>query len=156
MFVCSYFNDVRCASDRGLHVAFSGSTCIYFRMGCKEYRSLHRGLHACKHWTYLTVSTMISSDLTEIRNISFLKQIGDNLRCILLCTGINPLTPELNPSAQRCLTRFFARHFASWTVHFVIICVKTNKCHNYSFSLLIMDGGSYMCQHYVAIFRERS
>jgi hypothetical protein len=26
---------------------------------------------------------------------------------------INPLTPELNPSAQRCLTRFFIGDFAS-------------------------------------------
>jgi hypothetical protein len=25
----------------------------------------------------------------------------------------NPLTPELNPSAQRCLTKFFAGDFAS-------------------------------------------
>jgi hypothetical protein len=26
---------------------------------------------------------------------------------------LNPLTPELNPSAQRCLTRFFTGDFAS-------------------------------------------
>jgi hypothetical protein len=26
---------------------------------------------------------------------------------------INPLTPELNPSAQRCLTRFFTGDFAA-------------------------------------------
>jgi hypothetical protein len=26
---------------------------------------------------------------------------------------LNPLTPELNPSAQRCLTRFFTGNFAS-------------------------------------------
>jgi hypothetical protein len=51
---------------------------------------------------------------------------------------LNPLTPELNPSAQRCLARFFTGNFASWTVHFVHICMKTNKCNNYSFSLLIM------------------
>jgi hypothetical protein len=37
---------------------------------------------------------------------------------------LNPLTPELNSSAQRCLTRFFTGDFASWTVHFVNICVK--------------------------------
>jgi hypothetical protein len=36
---------------------------------------------------------------------------------------LNTLTPELNP-AQRCLTRFFTGVFASWTVHFVNICVK--------------------------------
>jgi hypothetical protein len=26
---------------------------------------------------------------------------------------VNPLTPELNPSAQRCLTRFFTGDFVS-------------------------------------------
>jgi hypothetical protein len=36
---------------------------------------------------------------------------------------LNPFTPELNPSAQRCLTRLFTGGFASWTVHFVNICV---------------------------------
>jgi hypothetical protein len=29
-------------------------------------------------------------------------------RCV-----INPLTPELNPSAQRCMTRFFSGDFHS-------------------------------------------
>src|SRR5215510_14868107 len=33
---------------------------------------------------------------------------------------------------------------------------KTNKYNNYSFSLLIMYGSSYMFRHYIAIFRERS
>jgi hypothetical protein len=28
------------------------------------------------------------------------------------CYFLNPLTPELNPSAQRFLTRFFTRDFA--------------------------------------------
>jgi hypothetical protein len=27
--------------------------------------------------------------------------------------GVNPLTPELNPSAQRCLTIIFIRDFVS-------------------------------------------
>jgi hypothetical protein len=40
---------------------------------------------------------------------------------------INLLTPELNPSAQRCLTWFFTGDFASWTVHFVNICVKNQQ-----------------------------
>jgi hypothetical protein len=44
-------------------------------------------------------------------------------------TFINPLTPELNPCAQRCLTRFFTGDFASWTVHFVNICVKNQQIH---------------------------
>jgi hypothetical protein len=44
--------------------------------------------------------------------------------------------PELIPSAQHCLTRFNTGDFASQTVHLVNICVKTNKCNNYSFALL--------------------
>jgi hypothetical protein len=40
---------------------------------------------------------------------------------------INPLMPELNPSAQRWLTRVFTGDFASWTVHFVNICVKNQQ-----------------------------
>jgi hypothetical protein len=40
---------------------------------------------------------------------------------------INPLTPELNPSAQRCLTRFFTGDFASWIVHFVNIWAKNQQ-----------------------------
>jgi hypothetical protein len=41
--------------------------------------------------------------------------------------NFNPLTPKLNPSAQRCLTRFFTGDFASWTLHFFNICVKKNQ-----------------------------
>jgi hypothetical protein len=33
---------------------------------------------------------------------------------------------------------------------------KINKCNNYSFSLLIMYGISYMFRHYIVILRERS
>jgi hypothetical protein len=40
---------------------------------------------------------------------------------------INPLTSKLSPSAQRCLTSFFTGDFASWTVHFVNICVKKQQ-----------------------------
>jgi hypothetical protein len=69
---------------------------------------------------------------------------------------VKPLKPELNPPVQRCLTRFFTGNFASLTVHFVNICVKPNKYTNYSFSLLIMYGSSYMFRYYIAIFRERS
>jgi hypothetical protein len=41
----------------------------------------------------------------------------------------NPLTSELNPSAQRCLTRFFTGDFASWTMYLVNICVKNQQIH---------------------------
>jgi hypothetical protein len=38
----------------------------------------------------------------------------------------------------------------------LIYAWKTNKYTNYSFSLLIMYGSSYMFRHYIAILRERS
>jgi hypothetical protein len=44
-------------------------------------------------------------------------------------TNVNPLTPELNPTAQRSLTRFFTGDFASWGVYFVNICVKYQQIH---------------------------
>jgi hypothetical protein len=40
---------------------------------------------------------------------------------------IKHLTPEWNPSAQRCLTRFFTWDFDSWTQHFVNIWVKNQQ-----------------------------
>jgi hypothetical protein len=44
---------------------------------------------------------------------------------------IKTLTPELNPSVQRCLTIFFTGEFASLTVHFVnvhvSVCVKNQQ-----------------------------
>jgi hypothetical protein len=43
------------------------------------------------------------------------------------CITSNPLTPELNPSAQRCLTRFVTGDFASRTVQFVNIRVKNQQ-----------------------------
>jgi hypothetical protein len=68
---------------------------------------------------------------------------------------INPLTPELNPSAQGCLTRFFTGEFTSWTVHFVNICLKNQQIHQLVIKL-IMYGSSYMFRHYIAILREHS
>jgi hypothetical protein len=57
--------------------------------------------------------------------IDLLKSTG---YVITLCTNrFNLLTPKLNPAAQRCLTRYFTWDFASWTVHFVNVCVKTQQ-----------------------------
>jgi hypothetical protein len=47
--------------------------------------------------------------------------------CIIY--SFNPLTSELNPSAQRCVTRIFYWNFASLTVHFVNTCVKNQQIH---------------------------
>jgi hypothetical protein len=43
--------------------------------------------------------------------------------------NINHLTPKLNPSAQRCLTRFFTGDFAPSAVNFVNTCVKNQQIH---------------------------
>jgi hypothetical protein len=68
----------------------------------------------------------------------------------------NPLTPELNPSAQRCLTRLFTGDFSSRTVHFVNVCVKNQQMQQSVICLLIMYGICYMFRHHIAILRERS
>jgi hypothetical protein len=76
----------------------------------------------CKHvlWNF--------AFLTLLRvKTPFLNSLGGRmwmLNWLIITAYLNPLTPELNPSAQRCLTRFFTGDFASWTVHFVNICVK--------------------------------
>jgi hypothetical protein len=46
--------------------------------------------------------------------------------------------------------------YSQGTVHFINVCMKTNKYTNYSFRLLIMYGSSYMFWHHIAILRERS
>jgi hypothetical protein len=73
-----------------------------------------------------------------------------------LLNYLNPLTPELNPSAQRCLRRFLLGILLLEPCILLIYAWKTNKCKNYSFSLLIMYGISYMFRHYIAILWERS
>jgi hypothetical protein len=69
---------------------------------------------------------------------------------------INPLKPELNPSAQRCLKKFFLGILIIEPCISLIYAWKTNKYTNYSFSLLIMYDISYMFRHYIAILRESS
>jgi hypothetical protein len=71
-------------------------------------------------------------------------------------TAINPLSPELNPSAQCCLTRFLLGILLLEPCISLIYALKTTKYTNYPFSLLIMYGSSYMFRHYIAIFRERT
>jgi hypothetical protein len=65
-------------------------------------------------YIYLVKRTYAFTKCTRsIQYIKYWREDG-SLRaetCRQLC--INPLTPELNPSAQRCLTRFFAGDFAS-------------------------------------------
>jgi hypothetical protein len=100
------------------------------------------------YWMYINrVSYKYFILLTSLLNR--LKRNGSSLIT-------NPLTPELNPSTQRCLTRLVTGDFATLICISLIHAWKTNKCNNYLFSLLIMYGSSYMFQHYIAIFKERS
>jgi hypothetical protein len=48
---------------------------------------------------------------------------------MFLYAYFNSLTPELNPSAQRSLTKFFTVDFASLNVNLVNICVRNQQIH---------------------------
>jgi hypothetical protein len=75
---------------------------------------------------------------------------------------INPLTPEpFNAGIKSLRATLLDEIFLlgilllePWIS--LIYAWKTNKCNNYSFSLLIMYCSSYMFRYYIAIFRERS
>jgi hypothetical protein len=56
-------------------------------------------------------------------HIPYINHMNTN-KCTIVLWYLNFLTPELNPSPQRYLTRFFTGNFASWTVHFFNVCVK--------------------------------
>jgi hypothetical protein len=80
-----------------------------------------------------------------------------NLSQVLIkCPGnlTDPLMPELNPSTQRCLTKFLLDILLLEPWISLIYAWKTNKYTNYLFSLLIMYGSPYMFRHY--IFKEHS
>jgi hypothetical protein len=49
----------------------------------------------------------------------------------------NPSKLELNPSAQRCLTRFFYWEFCLVNLHFVNICVKNQQIHQLFIQFII-------------------
>jgi TRAP-type mannitol/chloroaromatic compound transport system permease small subunit len=68
-------------------------------------------------------------------------------------TRIKILTPEINPSTKRWLMRFLLGILLLERCILLMYTWKTNKCNNYSFSLLIMYGISYMFRHYIAILR---
>jgi hypothetical protein len=49
----------------------------------------------------------------ESARFRFCKSAQEEHVLLVLKDYLNPLTPELNPSAQRCLTSFFTGNFAS-------------------------------------------
>jgi hypothetical protein len=66
------------------------------------------------------------------------------------------------PSKARNLTLYIYEHDFLLGILLLEPCIslkyawKTNKYTNYSFSLLIMYGSSYMFRHYVAILGDHS
>jgi hypothetical protein len=65
--------------------------------------------------------------MPKLRMIGSMEYLCYSCFRLYFCNAFNHLTPELNPSAQRCLKRRFTVDFASWTVHFVNICVKNQQ-----------------------------
>jgi hypothetical protein len=58
---------------------------------------------------------------------------------VATCFGsVNPLKPELNTSAHRCLTRFLLRIFLLEPCISLTYAWKTNKCNKYPFTVLII------------------
>jgi hypothetical protein len=64
--------------------------------------------------------------------------------------------PELNASAQRCLTRFFNGDFASLTVHLVNVCVKNQQIQQLFIQFINYVWYLLMFRDYIAILREHS
>jgi hypothetical protein len=53
---------------------------------------------------------LLFSEFTFLKSQSEINVVTDLQK---KCSFFNPLTPELNPSAQRCLTKVFTGDFAS-------------------------------------------
>jgi hypothetical protein len=106
----------------------SDVTCI-FNSNIVSANTIH------KHWTntMFFLATLLQKTMACVKLFKYPSH--GNLHSSLV--GMDPLTSELNPSAQRCLTKLFTGDFASWTIHFVnIYALKTNKYTN-SFIQLI-------------------
>jgi len=62
-------------------------------------------------------------------NALFILPLHLEFKCVSKRININPLTPELNPPAQRCMIRFVTGDFASLNVYFVNICAENQQIH---------------------------
>jgi hypothetical protein len=107
------------------------------------------------HYNQRKCEKMVNLPFYEV-DLDYFHIFAKILTYVCVLFTIKPLTSELNPFAQRRLARFFTGEFCFLNLHFINICVKTNKCNNYLFRLLIMHGSSYMFRHYIVILRERS
>jgi hypothetical protein len=80
---------------RGRRIAKSG----IFRRDCPSALNEQLG----SHW----------KDFREIWYLNIFRQSVENIHVWLKSGKVYPLPPELNLSAQRCLTRFFTGNFSS-------------------------------------------
>jgi hypothetical protein len=96
-----------------------------------RWSKLRYAAHNCtffKSCKWPVGSMLVSPDIHDalLRSVSY--NTGEGLPQPLI-RYFNSLKPELNPSAQSCLTRFFTGDFSSLTLHFVHICVKNQQIH---------------------------
>jgi hypothetical protein len=129
------------------HISTVASSCL----ATLQRSSLSRFLYEAQE----TICIFSQEKLKLITNTGLEKCARFTLHFKNSLTRVNHLTPELNPSAQRCLARLYWGLLLEPRIS-LIYAWKTNKYNNYSFSLLIIYGSSYMFRHYIAILRERS
>jgi hypothetical protein len=149
----------------------------FYNYGCEEIKSGLNSSNACHHLVQKLLSShFVSNNVsTKVSRIIIfplfsmdlklhISLLGGECNLRICVTGptvcfhfisLNPLTLELNPSVQHCRMRFFLLGIFLLESCILLIYVwKTNKCNNYSFSVLILYGSSYMFRHYIAILRE--
>jgi hypothetical protein len=99
----------------------------------KEKRNI---IHISKMFVINTVTVISNLYVVTVNSsIMGLKQWNNKVsrqyiyafKTYVLLSAINPLTPELNPSAQRCHTRFFTGDYAGWAVNFINILVNSQQ-----------------------------
>jgi hypothetical protein len=133
-----YINTVKVWT--GLKCLGMGSTASYSEYGVtvllvQETRPRAGRRLCCSIRTFDCLQNPATPVYNQGQKISELDVLHGNIAAVVIMLRtwfcmwfvFNPLTPELNPSAQRCLTIFFTGDFASWTVHFVNVCVKSQQ-----------------------------
>jgi hypothetical protein len=88
-------------------------------------------LHSCTRRLCLPVSVLVYGRCSSMSRHHYGNQAHNTPEHLTF----NPLTPELNPSAQRCLTRFLLCILLLEPCISLIYVWKANKCNNYLFKI---------------------
>jgi hypothetical protein len=119
-----------CRENKNTHFVFTNF--LKFQLFSRTVRSSVCNILRCIY------DRMMHRDLQRVNNLRSIHCTKTSLERLMRSVQsmhaspvlhTNPLTPELNSSAQRCGTRFFTGDFASLTVHFVNICVKNQQIY---------------------------